>query len=302
MNTEKKLIIKRLVIFCVLAFAPMIIATPILCQIVGGPLFSEENAVSPVTALYAMLGMCTPMLANFLTRIITKEGLDDPYLSLSFRNGKGKYYLLSILVPLAYSLVSAVLMVLIFLRGYAADEIFEPDSFVIAPFLIISQLTSNLTVLIAYFGEEYGWRGYLGPKLSQLMSEPAAIVTGGIIWGLWHAPLTCVGHNFGFDYPLFPFLGILMMCLSCVIMNAFLTLITKHTGSVIPASLAHMTHNSAGASIMLAAVMKEVAYKAIDGADPVLLSLVLNIPLAVTAVISMILLMRNKKNQAEKTV
>ncbi|MBP1545440.1 MAG: hypothetical protein J6A37_02440, partial [Oscillospiraceae bacterium] len=113
MNTEKKLIIKRLVIFCALAFAPMIIATPILCQIVGGPLFSEENAVSPVTAFYAMLGMCTPMLANFLTRIITKEGLDDPYLSLSFRNGKGKYYLLSVLVPLAYSLVSAVLMVLI---------------------------------------------------------------------------------------------------------------------------------------------------------------------------------------------
>ena len=53
---------------------------------------------------------------------------------------------------------------------------------------------------------------------------------------------------------------------------------------------------------MLAAVMKEDAYKAIDGADPVLLSLVLYIPLAVTAVISMILIMKNKKNQAEKTV
>jgi len=53
---------------------------------------------------------------------------------------------------------------------------------------------------------------------------------------------------------------------------------------------------------MLAAVMKEEAYKAIDGADPILLSLVLYIPLTVTAVISFIHLMDNKKKQAEKTV
>ena len=100
------------------------------------------------------------------------------------------------------------------------------------------------------FGEEYGWRGYLYPKLEAVAGRPAALIAGGIIWGLWHAPLTVQGHNFGTDYPGFPYTGILLMCGSCVIMGIFFHWLTLKTGSIYPASIAHSTTNN-GASLLL---------------------------------------------------
>ena len=34
------------------------------------------------------------------------------------------------------------------------------------------------------------------------------LVTFGLTWGLWHAPITMMGHNYGRGYPGFPFTGI----------------------------------------------------------------------------------------------
>ncbi len=51
------------------------------------------------------------------------------------------------------------------------------------------------------FGEEWGWRGYLVPKTAaRLRIVPTLLVTG-VIWGLWHAPLTIIGHNYGVGIP-----------------------------------------------------------------------------------------------------
>ena len=60
----------------------------------------------------------------------------------------------------------------------------------------------------AALGEEGGWRGYMMPKLFKITGRKRALIIGGVICGLWHAPLTCIGHNFGTDYPGFPYLGI----------------------------------------------------------------------------------------------
>jgi membrane protease YdiL (CAAX protease family) len=37
------------------------------------------------------------------------------------------------------------------------------------------------------FGEEYGWRGYLLPKLLPLGELRASLLVG-VIWGVWHFP------------------------------------------------------------------------------------------------------------------
>jgi len=42
--------------------------------------------------------------------------------------------------------------------------------------------------MIFTFGEEFGWRGYLLPRLAPLGGISAAIITG-VIWGLWHTPV-----------------------------------------------------------------------------------------------------------------
>ena len=70
-------------------------------------------------------------------------------------------------------------------------------TFVAAPFIN----------LIATFGEEFGWTGYLLPTLLPL-GRWKAVAIYGTIWGLWHAPLI-IG---GFNYPGHPFAGIVWMC------------------------------------------------------------------------------------------
>ena len=82
------------------------------------------------------------------------------------------------------------------------------------------------------------------PKLMKITSRGKALVIGGIIWGLWHAPLTCIGHNFGTDYPGFPYLGIIFMCIYCVLMGVVLTFMTEMSGSVWPAAILHAVNNT----------------------------------------------------------
>ncbi|QBD76868.1 CPBP family intramembrane metalloprotease [Ktedonosporobacter rubrisoli] len=48
--------------------------------------------------------------------------------------------------------------------------------------------------LIPGFGEEFGWRGYMLPRLLQRMSTRRAILLHSFIWWSWHLPLT-VGNT-----------------------------------------------------------------------------------------------------------
>ena len=96
----------------------------------------------------------------------------------------------------------------------------------------------------AAFGEEGGWRGYMMPKLMKLMPKGSALIVGGIIWGLWHAPLTLIGHNFGTEYPGYPWLGIVFMCMNCILLGIVLTFVTEKTGSVWPAVFIHGINNA----------------------------------------------------------
>ena len=70
--------------------------------------------------------------------------------------------------------------------------------------------------IVTTTGEEWGWRGYLVPKLTEKLSVVPTLLISGIIWGLWHAPLTVMGHNYGLGYSGYPYTGILAMCAFCV--------------------------------------------------------------------------------------
>ena len=97
---------------------------------------------------------------------------------------------------------------------------------------------------LPYFGEEYGWRYYLLPRLMRRFDGRLSLIILGVIWGLWHAPLTCLGHNFGTDYPGFPYVGIILMCLYCILLGGILTYVTEKSGSVWPAAFLHGVNNA----------------------------------------------------------
>jgi membrane protease YdiL (CAAX protease family) len=78
---------------------------------------------------------------------------------------------------------------------------------------VIAACTANLPFML---GEELGWRGYLFQATAPWPALKRVLFTG-VIWGLWHAPLILMGHN----YPDDPFLGIPLMVVFCTLL-AFL--------------------------------------------------------------------------------
>ncbi|WP_226008029.1 CPBP family intramembrane glutamic endopeptidase [Natrinema salinisoli] len=55
------------------------------------------------------------------------------------------------------------------------------------------------TLFLAGALEEFGWRGFLQPRLQEQRSALFAAVVIGIIWALWHAPLTIGGTGAGYE-------------------------------------------------------------------------------------------------------
>lgn len=50
--------------------------------------------------------------------------------------------------------------------------------------IAVGVLLGPLLNIATMFGEEWGWRGYLMPKLAQRLSIVSTLLISGIIWGL----------------------------------------------------------------------------------------------------------------------
>lgn len=295
MSSEKKLEIKRILIFCILSILPFCIVVPVINAIYGKPMFVDED-MKAIAQVVASLGMFTPAIANVLTRLITKEGFKESYLGLNFK-GNARYYVASVLVKLAESAAMVGLVWIVYFRG--VDTFFAGDYVSERFAALVTQIGFSIVLFLPAFGEEFGWRGYLMPKLMRLCGKPLAMIVGGVIWGGWHAPLTVTGHNFGVDYPGFPWLGILMMCLMCTLINPFFTLLTERTKSIYPAAFAHMVNNNLSFAIVLSIFGNETVVEELGEMISVSLFELMMVLLAVTGIVSFVLLMKQEKSQKE---
>jgi len=75
---------------------------------------------------------------------------------------------------------------------------------------LLAACTVNLPAMM---GEELGWRGYLYQATAHWSGLRRTVFTG-VVWGLWHAPLIALGHN----YPDHPVAGIGLMVVFCVLL------------------------------------------------------------------------------------
>ena len=217
---------------------------------------------SLATQFLVAAGMFCPALGVLLTRLITKEGFKDCWLRPNLK-GNLKYYLLAWFGPGILSFVGAGLCFLLNKGSFDPElgymvEIMESSGTDMSTLpiplglLMIVQTVQAFVLApvlnaVTCFGEEWGWRGYLLPKLSRRFSTVPTLLITGVIWGLWHAPLTIIGHNYGVDYPGFPYAGIAMMCLFCTVLGTFMSYVTLKTKSCLPAVIAHGAVNGIAA-------------------------------------------------------
>jgi len=110
---------------------------------------------------------------------------------------------------------------------------------------LISAFTFNLPFML---GEELGWRGYLWQRTAH-WSGLRRVLFSGTVWGLWHAPLIAMGHN----YPDHRLAGIWMMVLFCLLLSVLFDWTRTRSGSIWSACILHgLINGTAGLSALFA--------------------------------------------------
>ena len=283
---------KRIIVFLVLVFA---ITFGIEFGVIY-PLVEQYGYGTNATVTLAVAGvMFIPALCVVLTRLITGEGFRNSWIHPHFK-GNIKYYLFAWLAPSVLSTIGAVVYYLCFPEqfdpnsGYIVKTMSEvggelPANMPPLKVLIIGQtitavLFGPILNFVTCFGEEWGWRGYLLPKIAAKMPRIPMLLITGTIWGLWHAPIIAMGHNYGTDYWGYPVVGIAVMCIFCIALGTIFSYLCIKTQSCIPGVIAHGAINSfAGAGLFFAATNDN----AILGPTPA--GLIGGIGLIVTAII-----------------
>lgn len=261
MKTNNKQALTRLLIYVGITFA----LTWLYCLLLIYPL-ANGQALTGIPALALQLlvaaAMFIPSIGVLLTRLITKEGFRESWLQPHFK-GNLKFYVLAWFGPAALTFLGAGIYFLIYpgkfdlslsyfyqtleAAGTPMEELPISIGLLMAVQCVQALFLAPIMNFVTCFGEEWGWRGYLLPKMKKLLPTVPTLLVTGVIWGLWHAPLTIIGHNYGVGYPGFPFTGIAMMCLFCVILGVFMAYVTLKTGSCLPAVIAHGAINGIAA-------------------------------------------------------
>ena len=260
---------KRLAIFLAVTFT-LTWALDITAGVMLGAYENGELATSAIVAPVAV-SMFFPLIGALIANVACGK---ENRLDLGLRpriTGNVRFYLMAWFVPALVSLVGIVLF-------FATNpQLFDPtlESYLdmmkanmeaaggsavgtmptdqeltsLMPIIMVSTIASALTIApfinaIPGFGEEVGWRGMLFPTLCELMPTRAAVIVSGIIWGIWHAPIIAMGHNYGIDYPGFPWVGILVMIVACTALGSCLCYLRVRTESTWPCALAHGAINA----------------------------------------------------------
>jgi uncharacterized protein len=255
---ETKLEQKRIFIYLAITFG-MAWAVAVIVYLTGGlqnsPILIPGTPVTLALVLLAIPVMWSPAVGNILTRVITKEGRQNTYLRPHFKRG-WPYWLAAWFLPGILTLIGMGIFFLLFphtfdpslgkmqalLDANGASGIEINLWVLLAGQIIQAMLISPILNSAATFGEEFGWRGYLQPKLMPLGGRKAMLLMG-VIWGVWHWPIILMGHNYGLDYPGAPFLGPLAMIWFCLVIGTFLGWVTLKSNSVWPAVIGHAAVN-----------------------------------------------------------
>jgi membrane protease YdiL (CAAX protease family) len=196
------------------------------------------------------IAMWGPGLAAILaTTLISKQ----PFHALRLNTlGPKRFYVWAWFLPVVIVIIAGILTVLFGVAQFDNDLTLIRESMAGVPGaekinpIIVILVQSAFAILVAPFinvlfalGEEIGWRGFLLPKLLPL-GQWRAIMSSGVIWGIWHVPTIIQGQN----YPGHPVLGLFMMLIFCVLLGTILAWLYLNTRSPWAAALAHGSVNA----------------------------------------------------------
>jgi len=175
----------------------------------------------------AIFTVFTPSLLAFLFTAITKgrKGIHNLFIKQTMKRTSIKWLLLSFLgLPLMASF--AVL----------TDLNFDVSRFSLRTTQLVPQV---IIIILIGLGEEYGWRGFLLPKLMHEFNLFYSSIILGLIWGCWHFPAYLIGTGVPLQ------MNFMIFLLWILLATLFISWIYYYTRSVFTSILAHIGANAA---------------------------------------------------------
>lgn len=201
----------------------------------SGDMNNEADAL-----LFGGLGMCTPTLGLLIAatvtgeirrpgRLLTSTGISRP----ASWTRLARFLAIALLLP--FALLAATLAIATSTGTYRFHEPFPAGP-------LVSELITNtvtfVPLLVLVFGEEWGW-GYLLTRLLPL-GLLRGILLSGLIWGLFHAPLTLQGYLY-LDLP--GPVGAALFTVGSILLGCVMAWIRIASGSLWPAVILHGSSN-----------------------------------------------------------
>jgi uncharacterized protein len=193
----------------------------------------------------ALLFFAGPMVMAVLLRFFGGDGWKDAGLGLKLKE-RWHWYLFSLLVyPIAITMVIAlgVLFGMTTVNG---------DLYTLLPAFIVSMAGQFIPRMLYALFEEWGWRGYLEPRLAALgIPDLRRHVFVGLIWAIWHIPLILSTNYTNISYAIFLPLFVISVIFTAIVYGQ----LRKASGTVWTAVLMHGVANTFGSAIFQTDVM-----------------------------------------------
>ena len=250
---------KRIFIFVAITYGFSIVLALVI-YLNGGIFVKFPFVLTPLAMALMMLLMFSPAIANIATRLITREGWSNMLLRPNFRRG-WPLYLAALFLPALATIVGGAVYYLLFPDRFDPSMTYGRETLGLVPVAGVTDVWTFLITMTPFvialstlslplpFGEEFGWRAYLLPKLLPLGARKAVLLVGAI-WAVWHWPYVFMGYEYWFNYWGAPVVGPLLWLVICVYFSTFLAWVTLRSGSVWPAALGHGVINAL-ASLMV---------------------------------------------------
>jgi uncharacterized protein len=190
------------------------------------------------------LYMFVPAIVAFIFFLFSKHPVKNQTVLFTRRTGLWPWIFAIVYPVLLFGLV-ALLAVVTGLGSF--DTAFAAKIF--TPTFILSILTITFFMLISVFGEEYGWRGYLLPALTEKYSRIWATIITGLVWGVWHIPsYYLIYREAGLGNPVF----LTLVGVVTVAVGAFpYSYLFYRNGNILPAVLMHAVYDVMGLNVIL---------------------------------------------------
>lgn len=107
------------------------------------------------------------------------------------------------------------------------------------PIIIMSLVMNFCLGFNLFFGEEFGWRYFLQPRLQKVYGKKCGVLILGFIWGIWHLPLCFTLYS-----PETPLYCVVNHIAYCMLLGIFLGYVYMKTENIWAPILIHLVNNS----------------------------------------------------------